>query len=143
MNIRPRAEETQPLQVELPPTQACFASPISCRGDARARDWLVRPWRKPRREHVSNDDAERLRAERKAQRQAHYLANREQILARNKVYKAANREKQRAYAAAHWEATKEQQKARFRAYYAANREKRLAYMAAYRAARHAARKQSR
>ena len=95
------------------------------------------------RDPVSNEDAERLRADRNAKRRAYYLANREQDLARNKAYKAANREKLRAYSAARWEATKEQQKARFKAYYAANREKRLTYMVAYRAALRAARKQPR
>jgi hypothetical protein len=66
------------------------------------------------------DDAERLRAERKAKRRARYLANREKELARTKAYYAANREKLRANQ---------------KAYHAANREKRLAYMAARRAAR--------
>ena len=41
---------------------------------------------------MCDEDAERLRAERKAKRRAHYLANREKVLARNKAYRAANRE---------------------------------------------------
>ena len=80
---------------------------------------------------MCNEDAERLRAERNAKRRAHYLANREKVLARTKAYKAANREK-------HWltsglpRGEQEQRKAANKAYHAANREKRLAYMAAYR-----------
>ena len=119
----------------------------------------------PRREPVCNEDAERLRAERKVKRRArylanrerdllrakayqeankeqrnayqkaHYLANREKILARAKAYKAANREKLLAYSAAYWVAHKEQLKAAFKAYHAANRERRVAAMAARRAAR--------
>src|SRR5271169_3317673 len=104
------------------------SSPHSRDGETRARDRPARPWLSPRREAVSNEDAERLRAERKAKRRAYYLANREQVLARNKAYRAANREKLKA----------DQQ-----AYYAANREKRRAYMAAHRAARRPARKQPR
>ena len=84
---------------------------------------------------VSDEDAERLKAERKAQLLARYLANREQILARAKAFRAANPEKQRAYAEAYREAHKEQRKAALKAYHEANREKRLAYMAAWRAAR--------
>ena len=144
MNIRPRAEETLRCDnPELPPTQACFASPISCRGDARARDRPARPWRKPRREAVSNEDAERLRAERKAKRRAYYLANQEQERARTKAYRTANSEKQLAYAAAYRQANKEQRKAANKAYHAANREKRLVYMVAYRASGRAAKKQPR
>jgi hypothetical protein len=91
---------------------------------------------------VSDEDAERVKAEQKAKRRARYLANREQILARAKAYRAANPEKQRAYAAAYREANKEQRKATHKAYHEANREKRLAYMVAYRAARRAAKKKS-
>jgi hypothetical protein len=100
----------------------------------------ARPWRKPRREPVSNeeDDAERLRAERKAKRRAHYLANREQALARTKAYYAANLEKTRASQAAYREANREKLRAHQKAYYAANRERLLVI----RAARRAARKQS-
>ena len=75
---------------------------------------------------MCNEDAERLRAERKAKRRAYYLANREQFLALAKAYKAANREKQLAYSAAYREANKEQRKAANKAYHAANRERRLA-----------------
>jgi hypothetical protein len=95
------------------------------------------------RSPVSNEDAERRRAERNAKRRARYLANREKELARVKAYREANREKTLAYAAAYWEANKEQVKASQKAYHAANREKRLAYMVAYNAARRAARKQPR
>jgi hypothetical protein len=87
------------------------------------------------KEPVCNEDADRLRAERKAKRRARYLANRVQLLARAKAYRAANREKQLAYGAAYRQANKEQWKAANKAYHAANREKRLAYMAARRAAR--------
>jgi hypothetical protein len=95
------------------------------------------------RSPVCNEDAERLRAERKAKRRAHYLANREKELARGKAYKAANREKTLASAAAYREANKEKLKAANKAYRVANPEKRRAYMAAYQAARRAARKQPR
>ena len=86
---------------------------------------------------VHDENAERLKAERKAQRRARYLANREQILAQAKADRAANPERQRAYAKRP-EAHKEQRSAYHRAYYAANREKRLADIAANRAARRAA-----
>ena len=89
---------------------------------------------------VHDEDAERVKAERKAQRRARYLANREQILAQAKADRAANPERQRAYAKTYREAHKEQRSAYHRAYYAANREKRLADMAANRAARRAAKK---
>ena len=92
------------------------------------------------RRPVYDEDAERLKAERKAQRRARYRANREQILARAKAFRAANPEKQRAYAETYREAHKEQRKATNKAYHAANREKRLAYMVAYRAARRATKK---
>ncbi len=46
---------------------------------------------------VSDEDAERVKAERKAQRRARYLANREQILAQAKADRAANPERQRAW----------------------------------------------
>jgi hypothetical protein len=110
------------------------------------------------REPVSNDDAERLKAERNAKRRAYYRANREHELARAKAYRAANREKAaaqnkayyaanqeeiRASQAAYREANREKLKASRKAYYAANREKRLADMVAYRNARRAARKQPR
>ena len=72
------------------------------------------------RRPVSNEDAERRRAERNAKRRAHYRANREQELARNKAYRAANLEKIRTTQTAYREA---------------NRERRLAAMAARRAAR--------
>ena len=39
---------------------------------------------------MSNEDAERLRAERKAKRRARYRANREQERARAKAYRVAN-----------------------------------------------------
>ena len=32
-------------QIQHPSHRACFASPFSCRGDARARDRPARPWR--------------------------------------------------------------------------------------------------
>ena len=69
---------------------------------------------------VSNEDAERLRAERNAKRRAHYRANREKILAYQAAYREANREKL---------------KADHQAYYDANRERLLAAAAARRAAR--------
>ena len=53
---------------------------------------------------MSDEDAERLRAEQNAKRRAHYLANREKVLARTRAYKAANQEKQLAYTAAYREA---------------------------------------
>ena len=46
MNIRPRAGETADLDnQQSSPTQARFARPNSCHGDARARAWLARPRR--------------------------------------------------------------------------------------------------
>src|ERR1700752_1806595 len=45
MNIRPVGSgNSGSRKTELPPTQARFASPISCRGDARACDRPTRPW---------------------------------------------------------------------------------------------------
>jgi hypothetical protein len=95
------------------------------------------------RRPVSNEDAERLRAERKAKRRAYYLANRERELARVQAYRTENLEKIRTTQAAYREANREKLKADQQAYYAANREKRRAQMVAYRAARRAARKQPR
>jgi hypothetical protein len=90
MNIRPRAGETeQPDNCQHPPTQACFARPISCRGDARARDRLVRPCREANKE------------QRNASQKARYLANREEILASQAAYREANREKRLAYMVAY------------------------------------------
>jgi hypothetical protein len=87
------------------------------------------------RSPVSNEDAERLRAKRKAKRRARYLAQREKVLAQVRAYRAANWEKRLAYEAADREANKEQLKAAYKAYHASNRERRLAAMAARRAAK--------
>ena len=86
------------------------------------------------RDPVSNEDAERLRAERKAKRRADHLANRERELARTKAYRTANPEKQLAYAAAYRQANKEQRKATQKAHYLANRERERAQARAYYAA---------
>ena len=72
------------------------------------------------RRPVSNEDAERRRAERKAKRRAHYLANREKILGYQAAYREVNRERL---------------KADHQAYYDANRERLLAAAAVRRAAR--------
>jgi hypothetical protein len=142
MNIRPRAEDLCELAIQSflqlrPVSQALFLA-VGMFVPATNRRGLGA---KPRREPVSDEDAERQRVERKARRRAYYLANREKVLARVKAYRAANREKGLARNAAYREANKEQEKARHKAYYAANREKRLASAAAYRAALRAARKQ--
>lgn len=72
------------------------------------------------------------KAEEKAYRHARYVANKENILARKRVYNEANKEKIAASRRDYRQANKEKIAACDRGYYVANRERILARRRAYR-----------
>jgi hypothetical protein len=134
MNIRPRAEEIRDLTIRSfpqlrPVSQALFLAVGMLVPATDRRGLGAAKERRP----VSNEET--------PSDEPTIGANREQELARNKAYRAANLEKIRTTQTAYREANREKLKADQQAYYAANREKRRAQMVAYRAARRAASKQ--